>query len=647
MWSDNETTTDLLGFKVHADLIERVVTDANLLPVVLGVFGDWGGGKSSIMRMVDQSLNAKQDDNVACLYFNGWMFEGYEDAKTALLSSILVQLGEHKRFGPKVKEKVVGLLKRVKWMELAKVGMKHVGVPLAIGAMTGGIGAIPAAAASLAMVAATSGEQSKESESTGGFNWNALIREAPGEPDVLEMRKFRDEFQEMLDKTDIKSLVILIDDLDRCLPERIIETLEAIKLFVAVPKTAFIIGADPRIVRHAIATRYVKRQVGNSAANLQEEYDLVQDYLEKLIQIPYHLPRLSPAEIESYINLLACQKHLTGDQCNIVIENWSTKRSENLYGAYRQAAIRQVLNADAITEELERQLTWSNSVASAITEGLKGNPRQVKRMLNAMLLRKQLASVAGIRVRDEVLAKLMVLEYAYLPRFHQLNDWQSSEEGRPASLKKLEKWALSEDGQARATPDEYLSEWTTPAIKNWLRLSPALTDVDLRDYFWLARDRTGSTLAGIEMVPPIVRRLFDQLVGDNEGEQYIAVRDAPNLEEPERNTLLRLLRQQVESHPDNLNGPDALFKLAEYKLPGAAEALINSVSNASAKLLDPGVAFKIETIGKNEPELKDAAQDLLSNLAKTNTKIGKAADKSLKGWNGDGDVERIRSSHRR
>jgi predicted KAP-like P-loop ATPase len=63
------------------------------MPVVLGVFGDWGGGKSSIMRMVDQNLNAKQDDNVACLYFNGWMFEGYEDAKTALLSSNFGSIG--------------------------------------------------------------------------------------------------------------------------------------------------------------------------------------------------------------------------------------------------------------------------------------------------------------------------------------------------------------------------------------------------------------------------------------------------------------------------------------------------------------------------------------------------------------------------
>ena len=109
MWSDNETTIDLIGFKVHSDLILDVVTDPELLPVVLGVFGDWGGGKSSIMRMLEQSLETDKYKDVVCLYFNGWTFEGYEDAKTALISSILVRLGEHKDFGEKAKVDPTGV----------------------------------------------------------------------------------------------------------------------------------------------------------------------------------------------------------------------------------------------------------------------------------------------------------------------------------------------------------------------------------------------------------------------------------------------------------------------------------------------------------------------------------------------------------
>jgi len=97
MWTDNETARDLLGFKVHADLIRSVVIDKNLLPVTLGIFADWGGGKTSLMRMLEESLDPdkwpdgsegqKSCEKVVCLYFNGWQFEGYDDAKSAILSS--------------------------------------------------------------------------------------------------------------------------------------------------------------------------------------------------------------------------------------------------------------------------------------------------------------------------------------------------------------------------------------------------------------------------------------------------------------------------------------------------------------------------------------------------------------------------------
>jgi predicted KAP-like P-loop ATPase len=130
VWQDNETDVDLLGFQVHADLIRSVVTDPAVLPVTVGVFADSGGGKSSIMKMLQKDLSADGVyPNVACIYFNGWTFEGYEDAKSALLTSILLQLGEHKHFGAKVQDGVVKLLKRLKLMELGKIAIKHVGTP--------------------------------------------------------------------------------------------------------------------------------------------------------------------------------------------------------------------------------------------------------------------------------------------------------------------------------------------------------------------------------------------------------------------------------------------------------------------------------------------------------------------------------------
>ena len=108
MWSDNETTEDFLGFKVHAELLKSVILDKSLLPVTIGVFGDWGSGKTSILKMLLAILNPdsfpkepqekKQLENIACIYINGWLFEGYDDAKAGLLSSVLNELQSHKKF---------------------------------------------------------------------------------------------------------------------------------------------------------------------------------------------------------------------------------------------------------------------------------------------------------------------------------------------------------------------------------------------------------------------------------------------------------------------------------------------------------------------------------------------------------------------
>lgn len=105
MWADNETAVDFLGFKVHSDLIRSVVTDQNLLPTTIGLFGDWGSGKTSIMKMLEHDLDSENYDEqsdkekyekILCIYFNGWLFEGYDDAKAAILTSILTQIAEKK-----------------------------------------------------------------------------------------------------------------------------------------------------------------------------------------------------------------------------------------------------------------------------------------------------------------------------------------------------------------------------------------------------------------------------------------------------------------------------------------------------------------------------------------------------------------------
>jgi predicted KAP-like P-loop ATPase len=637
VWQDNETEIDLLGFDVHANLIRSVITDPTVLPVTVGVFGDWGGGKSSIMKMLQKELSdEKAYPDVVCLYFNGWTFEGYEDAKSALLSSILIQLGEHRRFGAKAKDFVVKLLKRLKWMELGKLAVKYVGIPVAIAAATGGIAAVPVAAAAVAGAVASSATGKKDDDDSNDINWSSLIEASPEKPDLMGVRKFREEFEKMLAKTGISVLVVLIDDLDRCLPERLIETLEAIKLFVSVPRTAFVIGADPRIVRHAISTRYVKRQLehsGDTSEARKEEQGLVQDYLEKLIQVPYQLPRLSPNEIETYVNLLACEKLLDPALVPAVLSAWRDTRALNIYAPFTADSIQKALTGGVqLPPLLQEQLDWSKAVASVITEGLKGNPRQVKRMLNALSLRKQLAAIAKISIREEVLAKLMVLEYSNLPLFQELNQWQAAEKGIPSKLKALEELALKEedDDSESPVPEDGLATWRTPSMLSWLRMRPPLSGLDLRDYFWLARDRTGSTLAGVTMIPPNVREALRKLLSDNAGENAIGMKLAPALAPQELPVLLDLLKQEAEHHPDRVGPVSTLHKLGIQKVAGASAKLLEVARIVPAASLAASVPQNIAELALHDPQLRTVSIEVLTQIAtRDQTKAGKAASKAL------------------
>ncbi|MEY8588691.1 P-loop NTPase fold protein [Phocaeicola sartorii] len=83
MWSDIETSKDLLGYLVHASLLKDVVTNEKNLPITIGLYGDWGCGKSSILKILKEKL--EKDNDCVVVYFDGWSFESFDDAKMALI----------------------------------------------------------------------------------------------------------------------------------------------------------------------------------------------------------------------------------------------------------------------------------------------------------------------------------------------------------------------------------------------------------------------------------------------------------------------------------------------------------------------------------------------------------------------------------
>ena len=90
MWNDIDTCIDLIDFNHLVNAVKRIIENDDLIPCTIGIFGDWGSGKSSLMRMVEESYQG--DEEILTVKFNGWLFEGYEDAKSVLMGTILEEI---------------------------------------------------------------------------------------------------------------------------------------------------------------------------------------------------------------------------------------------------------------------------------------------------------------------------------------------------------------------------------------------------------------------------------------------------------------------------------------------------------------------------------------------------------------------------
>ncbi|MBZ0285248.1 MAG: KAP family NTPase [Anaerolineae bacterium] len=604
MWSDNDTDVDLLGFQVHSDLIRSVVTKKTMLPVTVGLFGDWGSGKSSVMRMLRRDL--EKQDGVACISFNGWQFEGYDDAKTALIQSILEELKNHQRIGPKIKDKAEGLLKRVNWFRLVSVGYQTFLAPVITSYLLAQSGGTQAAA------------PTPETKPFAELNLDDVIEKNPANSAVENVRAFHKEFSELITETGLNALVILIDDLDRCTPERLIDTLEAIKLFLAVPHVGFIIGADPRLVRYAIATRYDAPQ-GDDELNSVKKTELVTDYVEKLIQIPYYLPRLAPNEIETYINMLFCQLSLVESDFGIVLTacGESLKQKRTAIFGYQEIVNSLTAQQKTPAADLETQISLSRTISPSLADILKGNPRQTKRLLNSLLLRLELAKVAGLTINPSVLVKLMVLEYVRPDQFRELYDIQARQHGTPSELGIMEAEAVSAE---KVSDDKFPNtDWQDRTVLNWLRMQPPLAKEDLRDYFWLTRDRISGLLAGVSLVSPIIRTLIADLVG-REGIAIKAFTDqVRGLQGEEQSILFSELGNVLRRDP---NAGHLLGNWMELSngFPEAATRLVSSLDQIPVASIPTITPLKLALVHKNVPDTREAITKLFAKW-KTNTRL--------------------------
>lgn len=507
MWLDNASEVDILFYEPYADVITDIVCNKTYNPLTIGVFGVWGAGKSTLLNLVQQKVDEKtgKSKKTICFTINAWTFEGYEDAKIALMEALLRELKENKSVPKKVKEGVIGLLKRVDYFKLA-IKALSVGAPIVASAVT--MNPIPALM-SAPVTAETIGKGVASVADNIKTMHDDYLKDSE-ESVVSSVRKFKEEFAKTLSDDEIDNVIVLIDDLDRCQPDSIIETLEAIKLFLSVPKMSFIVAADENVIQYAIRKKYPP--VGNYAVNLDREY------IEKIIQLPIYIPELSTKDIENYLLFLVVQEYCSSDNFNKFLSDVKESGliiSDNVIDSQtiKESASKYI--DEDVRGEFENNITVISGIKSIVAGNLKGNPRQTKRFLNTYVTKKKLAELyyGKDSLNIKILAKLLVLQKLDSDLFIQLNEWNKRFTTENEDFKRMKLEVLSDDGEQ----GNYKS-WSTPTIIKWLQCEPQdLEKTNLDKYFYLTRESLKKSEVDISSLSGAAKDILERIGNATQG----------------------------------------------------------------------------------------------------------------------------------
>jgi len=480
MWTDNETERDFLNFSGVADTIAEIIAQAQGRPISIGVSGPWGRGKSSLIKLTRASLagrpKKKDDRDFVFVEFNAWLYQGYDDARAALMDVIAEKLQEEATKRGKDKSKVLEFIKRIKWFRAAKL-VAGDAIALSLGLMpTGLLGGLWRTGKSMSDgVDQDELEQGKKQAKDAADAASSLLGPKVEESPPKEIQALRDSFEEALEELGV-TLVVLIDDLDRCLPSTTISTLEAIRLFLFLKHTAFVIAADDAMIKHAVSKHF---------GGLQDD-TLVTNYFDKLIQVPIRVPALGTQEVRAYMMMLFVDNsELDASIKDKIHQKVGERLRQSWQGKRVDRAFIQSLELK-LPPALIAQLDTADRLAPLMVAAsdISGNPRLIKRFLNALSIRMTISKAQGVGVDEAVLAKLLLFERLGDPKAYAelIASVSGHERGYPVLLTEWEEKALQGAALDLSAP------WQGPFVQEWLTLPPTLAKEDLRGALYVGRE---------------------------------------------------------------------------------------------------------------------------------------------------------------
>ncbi|MCE7948748.1 MAG: hypothetical protein DYG88_15095 [Chloroflexi bacterium CFX4] len=331
---------DLFDFKGFVDLIENAVRGTQT-PFVYGVLGDWGTGKTSVLRLLEARFRATDNKHEIMrlpdgkeifvpIWFDAWKYENEANIVYPLLHVIKQQ---YERDVPQEKRSnIQAAFQTVVVTSVLALG--QVGLKALLKTLTGGAVDLKTLEDSLKQVR----ENQRKAANDGALA--AVLSDWAD-----SVGKFADAFEDLL-QTYAKEIVgeadaervrflILVDDLDRCLPDTTISILESIKHHLSVPKCIFVLALNGRVVYQAIRRKY-----GGEGIDGRE-------YLEKILNYAFYVPEIDLDK--------KTMDHFVQKQRFVLVGQTDYKRE-------------------------------FDDLSTALAESKFNNPRRIKRILNRYLI---------------------------------------------------------------------------------------------------------------------------------------------------------------------------------------------------------------------------------------------------------------------
>jgi len=407
--SDNATTQDELNYKPYANTLTKIILNTRIedTPLTIGIHGSWGSGKTSLMKMIQENLG----NDIESLWFIAWEYDKVDTIWTALFQNSINKI--QSSLGP------LEINNRLQLRELKKAFLSVL--------------------LDLSIRNISKGGLSLSDVKYHFKNYNQVTKNIESLSDLFE------KAIEGLVGPDGK-FIIFIDDLDRCLPERAVEILESLKLFLDAKHCIFVIGVDRDVIWKGIEARYHSDY--NEKSPIRGK-----DYIEKIIQLPFNVPQLKNEEISNFI--------------------------EKLYEDHFSTKINQ-------------------TVLKTIASGIEPNPRKIKRFMNLYTFLLNLKSEMELQeIDDKLLAKLLIIQLRWDDFYKNLIDYYNLTGGENLINKLLsfEEFSKTFDDDEKAKMN-FKSE--NPLIdlrfldidyfglRNYLKTEPTF-EADLRPYIYLSQ----------------------------------------------------------------------------------------------------------------------------------------------------------------